>query len=108
MPAAGANGRIPWDLGCRAVRSGVHGTRWSRRDATKAMQAGAVPFGAQTWKPDFVVPLELKKNASTEVVKLMEIELTSADRDAVKGALVIRWGRHPLTPPMAVVAEKKQ
>ena len=76
-------------------------------EATKALKSGAVPFGPQTWKPDFVVPMEFKKDANKTVVQLMEIELTSDAKDAVRGALKVRWGKHELIAPMAVSFAKR-
>ncbi len=75
-------------------------------DATKAMQAGAMPFGPQNWTPELTAPLTLNKDAAKEVVKEMAIELKADAKDLNKGSFTIAWGKHTLTAAMAVHVAK--
>lgn len=80
------------------------------QDASKAMKAGAHPFGPQTWKPDFTVPMTLNKDAAKDVVAKMAMKFEADKKDAGKGTFTIAWGKHTLTAPvtMIVSAPKKQ
>ena len=74
-------------------------------EATKGMKQGALPFALppqneMNWKPDFIAPLQLNKDASETVVEKMKIELTSDKEDRSKGTFTIAWGKHTLTGAM--------
>ena len=71
-------------------------------DASKAMKAGAMPFGPQKWTPDFLAPLTLNKDVGKEVVAKMTMELKADDKDPTKGTFTMAWGKHTLTGPLAI------
>lgn len=75
-------------------------------DATKAMKAGAMPFGPQNWTPEITAPLSLNKDVAKEPVKEMAIELKADAKDLKKGSFTIAWGKHTLTAEMAIVVAK--
>lgn len=71
-------------------------------DATKAMQAGALPFGPQKWTPDVLCPLTLAKDVAKESVAKMTMELKAADGDPTQATFTLAWGKHTLTAPIAI------
>lgn len=71
-------------------------------DATKAMKAGAMPFGPQNWTPDVLCPLTLEKDVTDERVTKMLITLAADKANPMKGTFTIAWGPHALVAPMAV------
>lgn len=71
-------------------------------DATKAMQAGAMPFGPQKWTPDALCPLTLAKDVAAESVAKMTMELKAADGDPTKATFTLAWGKHTLTAPIVI------
>jgi hypothetical protein len=76
-------------------------------DATKALKNGTMPFGAQTWTPDVVAPLALKRNASEEVVSKLKMELTADEEDPPSGNVTLSWGKHQLHAALKIhIAEK--
>jgi len=75
-------------------------------DATKAMKAGTMPFGPQTWTPDVVAPLTLNKDAAKESVKEMAMTLKADAKDLTKGSITLAWGKHTLTADMAIHVAK--
>ncbi|MBL8748452.1 MAG: DUF2911 domain-containing protein [Planctomycetes bacterium] len=75
-------------------------------DATKAMKAGAMPFGPQKWTPDFSAPLTLNKDVAKEPVKEMAMELKADAKDLAKGSFTIAWGKHTLSSTMAIHVAK--
>lgn len=82
-------------------------------DAGKAMKAGAMPWpmdeeGNMNWKPDFLVPLQLNKDASKESVEKLTMTLAANGDDLSKGTFTLAWGTHTLTAPMAVVVAAKK
>lgn len=71
-------------------------------DATKAMQAGTLPFGPQRWQPDLLCPLQLNKDAAKEVVAKMAMELKADAEQPTKGSFTLAWGKHTLTAPLQI------
>lgn len=71
-------------------------------DATKAMKAGAMPFGPQKWAPDFVAPLKLNKDVANAPVEQMSMELKADAKDLTKGMFTLAWGKHTLTGDLAI------
>ncbi|MBL8729201.1 MAG: DUF2911 domain-containing protein [Planctomycetes bacterium] len=69
-------------------------------DASKAMQAGALPFGPQNWKPEISVPLTLNKGAAAEVVEAMTMTFDADKTTPGKGSFTLAWGKHTLTAPV--------
>lgn len=76
-------------------------------DASKAMKAGAMPFGPQNWKADVLTPLKLNKDVSKESVKLMAMTLASNESDPMSGTFTLAWGPHTLTAEMKMMPAKK-
>ncbi|MBL8756040.1 MAG: DUF2911 domain-containing protein, partial [Planctomycetes bacterium] len=75
-------------------------------DSTKAMQAGAMPFGPQKWTPDVTCPLTLNKDVAKEVAAKMTMELKADAKDPMQGTFTLAWGKHTLTAPLAIHAGK--
>lgn len=71
-------------------------------DSTKAMKQGLMPFGPQKWTPDYLLPLELKKDVVKGVVTKMKISLKSDEQDPTTGTFQLVWGTHELTAPLKV------
>jgi hypothetical protein len=69
-------------------------------DSSKAMKAGALPFGPQNWKADYNVPLTLHKGAAAEVVEQMTMTFEADKAAPGKGAFTLAWGKHTLTAPV--------
>jgi hypothetical protein len=76
-------------------------------DASKAMKAGAMPFGPQNWKADVLTPLKLNKDVSKESVALMAMTLASNESDPMSGTFTLAWGPHTLTAEMKMMPAKK-
>ena len=72
-------------------------------DATKAMKAGAMPFGPQNWKADVLTPLKLNKDVSKESVELMAMTLAADKEDPMSGTFTLAWGPHTLTADLKVM-----
>jgi hypothetical protein len=89
-----------WVLGLQVDADGKFAL--AALDSTKAMKDGVLPFGPQTWKPDVVLPLELKKDAAATSVDQLTMTLKAADGDASKATLTIAWGKHELVGNVAV------
>lgn len=75
-------------------------------DATKAMKAGAMPFGPQNWTPDVVAPLTLNKDVAKEPVKEMAMTLKADAKALDKGTFTLAWGKHTLTADLAISVAK--
>ena len=80
-------------------------------DASKAMKQAALPFsmsedGAMNWKPEILVPLDLKKDSAKESVELMTMTL-KLDGATLKGSYTLTWGKHVATAAITVVLPKK-
>jgi hypothetical protein len=76
-------------------------------DATKAMKAGAMPFGPQNWKADVLTPLKLNKDVSKESVELMTMTLAANKEDPMSGTFTLAWGPHTLTADLKVTPAAK-
>ncbi|MEO6596988.1 MAG: hypothetical protein ABIP94_19755 [Planctomycetota bacterium] len=76
-------------------------------DSSKAMKDGLLPFGPQNWKPDFVAPVTLNKDASTTVVEKMTMTFKADEKEAGKGAFTLAWGKHTLTAPAMLQVSAK-
>ena len=75
-------------------------------DSSKAMKAGLMPFGPQTWTPEITVPLTLNKDANKDVVSKMSIELKGNEQEPTKASFTIAWGKHTLTAPATLSTAK--
>ena len=75
-------------------------------DATKAMQENIMPFGPQTWTPDHVARLELKKDAVEEAVEKMTIELKGNQEEPMLAKFVLSWGKHQLVADITINARR--
>ncbi|MCA8977592.1 MAG: DUF2911 domain-containing protein [Planctomycetes bacterium] len=79
-------------------------------EATKGLKHGALPFAmgkeGMNWKPDYLVPLQLKKDAAAEVVEkmTMTIDLT---KGLEGGSYTLAWGKHELTASITVKVGKQ-
>ncbi len=69
-------------------------------DAAKSTKNGWLPFLTEAWKPEYRIPLELKKGAREESTVKMQIELTAEPKNPSSGAFAVRWGKHELTAPV--------
>lgn len=76
-------------------------------DASKAMKAGALPFGPQKWKADYDVPLTLHKDAAEDVVEQMTMTFDADQTTPGKGMFTLAWGKHTLTAPVMMHAPTK-
>lgn len=81
-------------------------------DAKKGMKHGAMPFpmdnkGAMNWKPDFVCPIELHKDAAAAVVEKMTMTI-KVDGNDLTGTFTIAWGKHELVGKVAVKPAKAE
>jgi Protein of unknown function (DUF2911) len=76
-------------------------------DATKAMKAAQLPFGPQTWTPEFSVPLTLNKDANKEVTSKMTMTFVADEKEAGKGTFTLAWGKHTLTTAVTMVPAQK-
>lgn len=75
-------------------------------DAGKAMAAGVMPFGAQTWTPEYKLPLTLNRDTSKEAVSKMTMELKADGENLAKGTFTLAWGTYTLTAPLAIHTAK--
>ncbi|MBX3461959.1 MAG: DUF2911 domain-containing protein [Planctomycetes bacterium] len=91
-----------WVVGLSCDADGNFGLAFL--DATKAMQAGTMPFGPQTWKPDHVAPMELRRDASKDAVAKMTMELKAEADEPTRGTFTLSWGRHQLVGALAIHA----
>ncbi|MCA8951929.1 MAG: DUF2911 domain-containing protein [Planctomycetes bacterium] len=78
-------------------------------EATKGLKAGALPFAtsedrkSMNWKPDFMAPLKLMKDASDEVAEEMHMELKI--NPDLKGTYTLSWGKHQLVADVHVMTK---
>jgi hypothetical protein len=90
--------KIPAGAYVVAIACGKDGTfSLSLCDSTKAMKGGLLPFGPQTWKPEFTVPMTLNKDSAKEVVEKMTMTFAADPSVVGKGSFTIAWGKHTLT-----------
>ena len=73
-------------------------------DSSKAMKSGLLPFGPQTWKPEYTVPMT--KGTGSEVVSQMTMTFDADPKVPGKGNFTIAWGKHTLTAPATLSAPK--
>jgi len=77
-------------------------------DASKAMKAGAMPFGPQNWKADVLTPLTLNKDVAEENVDEMTMTLATDEDDPMSGSFTLAWGPHTLTAPLKIMPAAKK
>lgn len=73
-------------------------------DSSKAMKTGLMPFGPQTWKPEYTVPMT--KGVGSEVVSKMTMTFDADPKVPGNGTFTIAWGKHTLTTPATLSAPK--
>jgi len=73
-------------------------------DSTKAMKNKIYP--GMDFKPEFVCPLTLNKDAAKDVVSKMTMTFDAKQEDGGKGTFTLAWGKHTLTAPAQIHAPK--